>query len=429
MDQRTAEVRVSSTTEEAEGALLSRYTMVARCSRDAIIFLNPEMGGSQITEANRAAMRVYGHGQDEFLRMSVWDLLDSDAGEAAAHLARVESGPEGSIAELRHRRRDGAVFPAEIFPARGVLDGRGIVLLVVRYITDRKRTEEEIRYLGFHDALTGLYNHYYLEEELRRFDVEPQLPLSLTMGDVNGLKLVNDTLGHEAGNRLLVNMAVVLRRSCRKEDVIARCGGDEFVIVLPRTDARAALDVCNRVRQACARAEEDPVQPSIALGTTTRDSLEIGTDVLLREAEERIYRNKLMEGKSARSAMGLPLRKTLAERTHETEEHAARMQSLAVAVGRALDLSTNQLDDLALLSVLHDIGKIGIRDSVLMKPGRLTPDEWDVMRKHPEIGSRIAQSAYELTPVAEAILAHHEWCAGTQFDPSLVELFIQTMRV
>lgn len=350
----------------------------------------------------------------------------------------------------------------------------------LRDITERKQVEEQLKYLSFHDSLTGLFNRVYFEEELKRLDSERMLPLSIINGDVNGLKLVNDAFGHHEGDLLLSRAAAVFKKIFRKEDVICRWGGDEFAVILPRTDEKTAGKICLRIRQACSKAEEAPIPLSISLGAATREDISRSMRDVLKEAEDRMYRNKLLESKSARNSVIASLQKSLAEKTNETEEHAMRIQDYSLKMGYALDLSIDELDELTLLSALHDIGKIAIPDNIINKPGRLTEEEWETMKRHCEIGYRIVMSIPELAHVSEKILAHHEhWdgkgyprgfkgkeipfiarivaivdaydvmttgrtyrkamskeealkelekCAGSQFDPYLVEVFTGVMR-
>jgi len=282
-------------------------------------------------------------------------------------------------------------------------------------ITERKQAEAEIRYLSYHDKLTGLYNRTFFEEELQRINTNRQLPIGLIMGDVNGLKLINDALGHLEGDKVLIKAAELLRNSCRQEDIISRWGGDEFIILLPRCDSATALRVVKRINDSFIGTNGLPIQVNMSLGMAIQNSLDQNIRDVIREAEEIMYRNKLLESRSTRSSFIKSLEKTLWERSHETKEHCQRMQEMSQKMGRNLELTDSELDNLKLLAALHDIGKIAIPDSILDKPGKLSPEEWETVKDHPEIGYRIALSSPELAPIAEAILHHHEWWDGSGY--------------
>lgn len=285
----------------------------------------------------------------------------------------------------------------------------------VRDITRQKQDEERVRYLSFYDKLTGLYNRAFFEEELKRLDTDRQLPLSIIIGDVNGLKLVNDAFGHHDGDELLIKVAKLLKDNCRVEDIISRWGGDEFAILLPRTSEEYALKLYHRIKTSCRETGSYPLQISISLGVATKEHTWQNTLDVLKEAEDRMYRNKLLESKSNRSSFITSLEKTMWIKSHETREHTRRLRRIVVQIGRVLKLPQNELDNLTLLAALHDIGKIAIPSNILDKPDRLTPEEWETMKKHSEIGYRIALSSPELSPIAEAILMHHERWDGTGY--------------
>jgi len=159
---------------------------------------------------------------------------------------------------------------------------------------ERKRTEEKIRYLSFHDALTGLYNRAYFEEELGRYNSSRYYPLSIMMADINGLKAINDTFGHHEGDRLLQHFASLLSSISRKGDVVARLGGDEFAILLPSTTAEQVHDFRNRIKKICEEDNIKPIylRPSIALGHITQKGEYQDTETLLKEADKRMYQDK-----------------------------------------------------------------------------------------------------------------------------------------
>jgi len=353
-------------------------------------------------------------------------------------------------------------------------------VIIFRDITEKKIKDDEIRYISFHDKLTDLYNRAFFEEEISRLDTNRQYPITIIMGDCNGLKLVNDVFGHPEGDRLLKKTAEILKASARKEDIIARWGGDEFVIILPRTEEKTAIEIRERIINACNEAEINPIQPSLALGSATKTDDTQTINDILKEAEERMYRHKLLESKSTRNSIISSFEKMLFERNYETEEHAKRLQDMSKRFGHLVGLSDDELDNLSLLSTLHDIGKIGIPDNILLKPGLLTDGEWELMVRHPEKGYNIAKATNELKDIANLILYHHErwdgsgypeglsgtdipklsrmlsimdaydvithsrpykkplshkeamseitYWAGTQFDPELVEIFSQLME-
>jgi len=159
---------------------------------------------------------------------------------------------------------------------------------------ERKRIEEKIRYLSFHDALTDLYNRAYFEEELKRYNFPRYYPLSVMMVDINGLKVINDTLGHYEGDKLLQHFASLLNSISRKGDVITRLGGDEFAILLPSTTSQEAHRICERIRKICEEDSIKPIclRPSIALGDATQKGEYQNTEALLKEADKRMYQDK-----------------------------------------------------------------------------------------------------------------------------------------
>jgi diguanylate cyclase (GGDEF)-like protein/PAS domain S-box-containing protein len=165
---------------------------------------------------------------------------------------------------------------------------------------ERKRIEEKIRYLSFHDALTDLYNRAYFEEELERYNFPRYYPLSIMMVDINGLKVINDTFGHHKGDKLLQHFASLLNSISRKGDVIARLGGDEFAILLPSTTSQETHRICERIRKICEEDSIKPIylRPSIALGHATQKGEYQNTEALLKEADKRMYQDKLFQAKS-----------------------------------------------------------------------------------------------------------------------------------
>ncbi len=254
---------------------------------------------------------------------------------------------------------------------------------------------------------------------MQRLDTKRQLPASIIIADLNGLKLVNDTFGHDAGDRMLKAAADILRKSCRKEDVIARWGGDEFVIFLPQTGEENAKSICRRIKNNCRKVFIEDVPLSISLGVTVKQNVGVDLAVLFKDAEEDMYKHKLHEGRREKRSLLKALLKTLGNKSFETKAHTQRMQKTAMNLGKAVGLSRPELNRLKLLIDLHDIGKITIPEEILNKKGSLTPHEWAIIRKHPETGYRIARASEEFAHVAEEIMAHHERWDGSGYPQGL----------
>jgi diguanylate cyclase (GGDEF)-like protein/PAS domain S-box-containing protein len=281
-------------------------------------------------------------------------------------------------------------------------------------ITDLKLGEEKLKHLSLHDPLTGLYNRIYFEEEISRIEKTRHGTVGILSCDVDGLKLVNDTLGHDQGDRLLAAAARVIRSSFREGDLAARIGGDEFAIILPNTTESAVENACQRIQEAVesynAITPELPL--SISVGFAIRNGSHKNLKDVFKEADNHMYRKKLYRTQSVRSTIVNTLINTLKARDLATEQHASRLEKLLVRMAALIGLPESATADLSLLAKFHDIGKVGISDAILLKEGPFTPEEWAEMKRHCEIGYRIALSAADLVPIADWILKHHEWWDG-----------------
>jgi diguanylate cyclase (GGDEF)-like protein/PAS domain S-box-containing protein len=295
-------------------------------------------------------------------------------------------------------------------------------------ISDRKKKEEEIVFLNYHDFLTGLYNRRFLEDSKEQIDKEQSLPISVMIGDINGLKLVNDAFGHEEGDTLIVETAKIIQRCCRPSDITARTGGDEFMVLMPKTDAEQANDIMNQIKQRCENYNRnlpnDAYSLNISLGFATKETMNDQLNGIIKVAEDFMYKRKLLEHKSSHSAILSSIKATMQEKSHETQEHAERLTYLSKELGRTMNLSEQEMDELELLATLHDIGKVGISDQILNKPDKLTSEEWIEMKKHSEIGYRIAMSSPDIAPIAEFILSLHERWDGAGYPQGLAGIEI-----
>jgi len=300
-----------------------------------------------------------------------------------------------------------------------VLGKERVTILAIEDITSRKKTENKIIYLSYRDQLTGLYNRRFFEEEIKRLDTKRQLPLSIIMADLNGLKLINDTFGHGEGDGLLKKTATLLKRACRSEDIIARWGGDEFVILLPKTSTDVSEKISQRMKKYFKKLIIKNVSSTCAIGIAAKISPEEDIESIIKEAENNMYKNKLLEKAGDSWSTISALEQTLFEKSNETLEHTHRVSDYAIKLGKSVKLHPQQLDELSLLSTLHDIGKVAISESILLKEDKLTEKEWAIIKRHPEIGFNIASSSPKIIHIAKHILSCHENWDGSGYPHGL----------
>jgi len=300
------------------------------------------------------------------------------------------------------------------------LDGKVTgVVMVFRDCREKREEQKKIEYLSYHDQLTGLYNRRFFEEEVRRLDVQRNLPISLTMIDVNGLKLFNDAFGHLMGDRLLKRVAEVLKNECRADDIIARTGGDEFVVLLPKTPSDAAVAIMDRVSEAIRGEKVEDLPISVSWGVAVKADQAESIEKVLETAEDSMYRSKVSEKTSYQNRSVHLIMETLFSRLKAEKSHSENVGSMSEKIGLAMDLNRVEAGELRTAGVIHDIGKIATPGGVLEKSSPLNEQEWDEIRKHPETGFSILSTVSEYGPLAEIVLAHHERWDGSGYPRGL----------
>lgn len=294
------------------------------------------------------------------------------------------------------------------------------VFAVLRDVTEIKKAQRNFKYLSFHDQLTDLFNRRYFEETIMEMDTSENLPISLAMIDVNGLKLTNDAFGHQTGDKLLCTVANILKESCKKtDDFVARIGGDEFVIVMPKTSLSEMENIISEIHNNISQLENQNSVISISIGgaTKTEESQEM-SDVY-KSAEHLMYSRKLVESQSMRNQTVQAIMKTLNEKNLREKNHSERVSKISRMIGEKLQLDHVSINEIETAGLLHDIGKIAIDEEILNKPGKLNVEEYNEIKRHPESSYQILKTIDAYAGLAEDVLSHHERWDGKGYPRGL----------
>ncbi len=418
-------VDASCRRQAAEQALLveseARYRALIENQKDLVCCWRPD---TTLTFVNRAYCRFFGKEPAELLGEKWVELIpENNREEVLRKYVRAASNPEFISYDNELINYQGKAywfhwFDCPIFSQ----DGKLIEYQSVgRDVTERIHYLKQLKYATLHDLATGIYNKNYFEEEVQRFEKGRDYPITIISADVDNLKLINDAIGHEKGDQLLKVCARVLGKAIRTSDILARMGGDEFSILLPRTDEKAAEEIVNRISILIetynTRHRELPL--SISIGVATAHQQGESLMRTLDNADSGMYRDKLQKGEGLKAKILNTLMAALGEKDYITEGHAQRLTRLSRNIGEKMGLSQQQLSNLALLAQIHDIGKVGIPDKVLSKEGPLNSEERSVMKLHVEKGYRIALTSPDLSHVAHLILKHHERWDGKGYPLGL----------
>ena len=294
-------------------------------------------------------------------------------------------------------------------------------VVVIRDISDSYKKQQEIEYLSMHDFLTNLHNRRYFVQELEKLDQEIYYPLGLVMVDLNGLKLFNDAYGHDIGDLALIKVSSILTSVFDQGEVVARIGGDEFAIIIHNTSIDYIENKKAEIHEQLSGVLIENIKLTVAIGYELKKESVEDTEEVLRIAENYMYRNKLSEGHSFRNHAIKAILKTLTDKYEAERTHSFKVSEYVVKIGQALGLKHDDLKELELAGLYHDIGKISVPDAILDKPGRLTDEEYGKMKLHTEVGYQILKAADEYSNLAEYALSHHERWDGKGYPRGLKE--------
>jgi diguanylate cyclase (GGDEF)-like protein len=295
------------------------------------------------------------------------------------------------------------------------------ILIMIRNMTERILMEHRLLKLVERDNLTNLYNRRSFEEVLIRYNGKGAEKIAVISIDINGLKFINDTLGHLAGDKMIIASAKIISDIFNPFGHVSRIGGDEFAVILEQIEESQVEALLNHLVSRVKKYNRSNQTGglSVAYGYSYHSNGLINMEYMFQIADNNMYQNKLLRKESTRGTFVKTFMKALEAKDYISEGHVTRMEKLAVRIGESLMLHQDQLDRLILLTKFHDIGKIGIPDRILKKPDKLTEDEWKVMKTHSAIGERIALESTEIKDIAPLILHHHEKWDGSGYPSGL----------
>ena len=376
------------------------------------------------TFCNESALRMLGYdSQEDLLGKNMHGLIHhtkKDGNTFPEKECRImqsfKKGKGVYVDDEVYWRKDGTSFDVRYssFPQHrdGVLVGAVVTFMDN---TERKKSEEHINYLTYHDPLTDIHNRLYFEEALPSADVEENLPICVIFGDVNGLKLTNDIFGHAAGDRLLIQAAEAFRKGLKAQGILARIGGDEFALVLPSCDEAKADQIMSEIKEAFKMQSSGDIVGSISLGTATKISPEQSISEVIESAENRMYKEKTINRKKNNKKMIAKIIDRLHERSPREKRHSENVSYLCRKTAIQMGLSDAEVNKIAENGYYHDIGKIVLEDSILNKHRNFNEEEYRKMQQHTVVGYRILNLFDETIDLAEGVLSHHEHWDGTGY--------------
>ena len=267
---------------------LKKYQVLLDESSDPIFMFGPD---GTYRYANLAFARGVGRNPEEINGHKIWDIFPEE--EAEKRFAIVQwVFNNGITREIEARVPLASGDQYYLTTAKPVFDADHeveAVICISKNITERKHVEDELRHLSTHDSMTDLYNRHFFHEEIKRIQESRLFPVSIVSVDVDCLKTVNDMYGHDAGDKIIMDTARLLRESFRTEDIIARLGGDEFVVLLPETDEEEAAEIITRLRNKIDGQRERSFRLSIGVATGQK---KCSLSYLMYQADENMYLDK-----------------------------------------------------------------------------------------------------------------------------------------
>ncbi len=401
---------------------LSHFNAMINGTHANILVVDPISG--TILDANPAAIEFYGYSIQELRSMNIakLNMLDEDTVRESLTKALVK---EQQHFTFPHRLKSGEIKMVDVFSSQIEYDNQSALCSIIFDVTDREDALKEIKKLAYHDHLTAINNRRYLELEFDKKNRSEHFPLAIILGDLNGLKLINDSFGHTVGDEMLKETAQRINSFLREGEVVARIGGDEFAILMTGTNEKEVqrliqnLDSINRERVVNTEDRRKSIGLSISFGYAMQKNHGDSLDTLMKEAGVFMYRRKFYNSRSMKSKTIKAIMMTLFEKSEREQKHSARVSLLCETIALKMNLDEVAINRIRVAGLFHDIGKIGINESILNKPNSLADDEWEIMKSHPAKSARILENTVEYKDISDVVLSHHERYDGRGYPKGL----------
>lgn len=383
-----------------------------------------DLDSGKIMNINQSYLDLLGYQREEVVGRRWEEFTHPEDLVASANATEFLHTDETGVLNLDKRliRKDGAVVWLNLSLSAFAtvdMDHRESLGMAVD-VTERKNWEQRILWASDHDALTGLYNRVHFENFVQELEMEHSARLIVAFLDVNGLKLLNEAFGRDEGNRLLARIAEILQSNLIEGDYLSRVGGDEFAIFFFDQEAGQVETFLSRASSDIALIDiMGSVAPSVSWGTSEVDWSGHSLNDAIKEAEMNLASRKVVDSPNMRGKAVYAIINTLYEKNQREELHSRRVSELCEKLARAHGMGQEAANEIRLVGLLHDIGKIGIDEALLNKTDRLDADEWKQVKRHCEIGYRLLSAVEDMAGFAHHVLYHHERFDGTGYPKGI----------
>lgn len=365
--------------------------------------------------------QMFQYSSDELKPLNIRDLNDNtefNQNYALTQLLNDQNAIDHTV-EKPLKRKDGSSFWANVSVSRIRFNQEDIYMSTVIDISERKKAEEMMHYLNYHDQTTGLNNRHYYEMNISKYDCEENYPLTLIKIDINGMKLINDAFGYEMGDTLVKKVVGLIKPIVYNSDIFCRFGGSDFIILYTKVQKPYIDIIMAQINHMMTNETIQNIKVSVSSAYAMKNTIDEDLNSVLKKAEMRLSREKLIDTSSMLSRTIEIIMNSLYEKNSREMEHSKRVSYWCEKIAQRMNLDSHIVSKLRIAGLMHDIGKIGIPDSILDKPDRLTEEEFNLIRKHSEVGYRILSAANEFSEIADYILAHHERWDGMGYPKGL----------